>query len=332
MIELLKKIWNSITTFLFPTDYFAWQTIIYLGIFSLIMAWVARLSGALGLTESLIATAGWIFFAFGIGWFLEKNKVNFFGFPAAPWVSGAIVCIYFFGLLPFDNRWSAALMTWPLASVLILAIPQFLTWELKPKIPAPPVRQQLILWLLVAMLFSSWFQFYFRLQSWFDRYPTLLTDNFNNSGFVYRLSGEEDEPAPGVSLLTAAEAAVKDALDETPWPYVERWLLNLGEQLGRLRTVSDQALESSSERTLWQLEVRPRSLNQGYALDLLAVWSGPASDPEGYFFKKTCVIQPKDPPSGPIPENERPADPTPLAEVTCDLATPKTMGRPSAST
>lgn len=331
MIELLKKIWHFLTELLVPDDYFAWQTLIYLGFFSLAMAWVARLSETFGITENFIATAGWLFFAVGIGWFLEEKQVRPFGLPLAPWVAGAIVCVYFFGLLPITNKWPAALMTWPLVSVAIVAAPEFFNWEFRPKVPQPGARQQLILLLLVAMLFSSWFQFYFRLQAWFDDYPSLLTDNFRNSGFVYRISPPTEEQAEGVSLLTAAETAVKDTLDGTPWPYVERWLLNLGDQLQKLRLDTQVAMENSLERDLWQLQAKPRSLNQGYALDLLAIWSGPASDPEGYYFKKTCVIQPQAQPS-PRPENQSASDSTPLASVECDLATPKTMGKPGPTT
>lgn len=331
MIQLLQKIWNSVTSFLFPQDIFAWQTMVYLGVFSIVMAWVARLSETSVITESLIATAGWIFFAMGVGWFLEDNKVRPFGISLAPWVAGAVVCVYFFTLVPINNPIPAALMTWPLVSVAIVAVPKFFNWELRPKLPKVPERQQLILLLLIAMLLSSWFQFYFRLQDWFAEYPTLRSDTFSNSGFVYRLSTSETEQPKGVSLLTATEVAVKDTLDNAPWPYVERWLLNLGDQVGRLRVKTQTALEDSSERDLWQLQAQTRSLREGYALDLLAIWSGPASDPEGYYFRKTCSIQPQVPPQAPRPENEQPAPPTPLAKVDCGLETPKTMGAPGSA-
>ncbi|MEO1095147.1 MAG: DUF5357 family protein [Cyanobacteria bacterium J06638_28] len=326
IFQTFQGLWKVASGFLLPQDYFSWQTIVYLGLFSFAMSWVARLVGTLDITEALIATAGWIFFALGVGWFLESNQIRPFGISLAPWVAGAIVCAYFFGLMPLG--WPAALMTWPLVSVLIVAIPTFLTWELRPRLPSPAVRQHLVLLLLVALLFSTWFQFYFRIQAWFDRYPSLLADNFNNSGFVYRLANEAETQAKGVSLLTAAESQVKSSLDGTPWPYVERWLLNLDEQLQKLRAESAIALEDSPERTLWELKARPRTLPKGYALDLIADWSGPASDPHGYYFEKTCAIYPKLQPQ-PQPANatpETPPEPTEMAEVTCELATPKHMG------
>lgn len=326
--QSLQGIWKAATGFLLPQEYFSWQTILYLGLFSFAMSWVARLAGTLDVTEALIATAGWIFFALGVGWFLESNKIRPFGIALAPWVAGAIVCAYFFGLLPLG--WPAALMTWPLVSVFIVAIPTFLTWELRPQLPKPAVRQHLILLSLVALLFSTWFQFYFRIQAWFDQYPTLLTDNFSDSGFVYRLSNETEAQAKGVALLTSAELEVRSSLDGTPWPYVERWLLNLDEQLQRLRAESAIALENSPERLLWELDARPRRLNQGYALDLIANWSGPASDPHGYYFEKTCAIYPRPQPQAPSAEQNPSTNPTEMAEVTCELATPKHMGKLAA--
>jgi hypothetical protein len=330
MINILKAVWNWIANLIFPQDYYAWQTLIYLGIFSFVMSWVARLADTYALTENIIATAGWIFFAFGIGWLLEKNHIRFFGIPVAPWVVGAIICGYFFGLVPWGT-WAIGLMTWPLVSVAIVAVPQFITWELRPKVPPPLVRQQLILLSLIALLLSNWFQFYFRLQTWFDDYPSLLADDFRNSGFVYRLGQMPEGQAQGGALLTAAERELKASLNNTPWPYVERWLLNLNEQLVTLRTKTGGVLEDSQERPLWRLEARPRNLenNEGYALDLMAVWSGPASNPTGYHLIKTCVIQPRTVTQPLAAENAGPASATtPVAAVECDLATPKQMGQP----
>ena len=48
-----------------PDDYYAWQTLIYLGLFSFTMSWVAQLAVGEGLTVDIIATCGWIFFCPG---------------------------------------------------------------------------------------------------------------------------------------------------------------------------------------------------------------------------------------------------------------------------
>jgi hypothetical protein len=329
MMNFLQKLWAWISDVLFPDEYYSWQTLIYLGIFSFVMSWVARLAVEDAIVDTLIATAGWIFFALGIGWLLDQNDITLFGVPLAPWVMGAIVCTYFFGT--FGGSWQLGLMTWPLVSVAIAAIPQFLDWELNPQIPDPKMRQQLILLTLVALLLSNWFQFYFRLQQWFEAYPSLLADDFSRSGFVFRLSKTPEEQAQGIALLTFAQTDIRDSLDDTPWPYVERWLLNLDDKMAQLEQKAIDSLDLSEEGDMWQLQARrPRTLEEnGYALDLMAIWSGPASIQNGYYLEKTCVIQPQFPTDANEALVNPTEQPTPLAEVKCDLATPRRPGKPT---
>lgn len=329
-IDLLRSLWARISNVLFPDDYFAWQTLLYLGFFSFVMSWVARLAVGEGLTVDIIATGGWIFFALGIGWLLEEGKVRVFGIPVAPWVMGAIVCLYFFSLVPWGS-WSIGLMSWPLVSVAIAAVPFFFNWELKPRIPPPPARQQLILLTLLALLFSNWFQFYFRLQNWFEDYPSLLADDFDRSGFVFRIADAPTEQARGIVLLTSAETELSNALNDTPWPYVERWLLGLDERLTTIENSTIDALTSPDESELWELKANRNALDNGsYVLDLIAVWSGPASTQDGYHLTKTCVVQPQQI-DAPSPEALPSEQPTPMAKVECDLATPKKAGKPALS-
>jgi hypothetical protein len=336
VINFFKALWERITNFLFPDQYFAWQTIIYLALFSWAMSWTARLAGTTPATEFILASGSWLFWMLGIAWGLEANNIRPLGIPIAPWVAGAILCTYLFGLFPGGNI-STALVIWPLLSVGLVAVPAFVNWEFKPKVPMPIVRQQLILLLLLAVLFSSWFQFYFRLQSWFREYPSLLSDNFSNSGFVTRLSQEAGR-AGGVPLLTAVEEQVKNELQGMPWPWVERWLLNLEGQMQKIRQNTQDAMAASAEAGLWQLQARPRSLNDGgYALEILALWRGPASTPESYYLEKVCLIRPQVPrqPVTRATEGETAPDvpdPTPLAQVSCDLETPKRLGKPEPVT
>lgn len=330
MINFLRSLWARIADVAFPEDYFAWQTLLYLGLFSFVMSWLARLAVDDGWAEHIIVTGGWIFFALGIGWLLEDAQVRFFGMPTAPWVMGAIVCLYFFSLVPWGS-WPIGLMSWPLVSVAIAAVPQFFTYDFKPQLPPPLRRQQLILLTLLALLISNWFQFYFRLQNWFDDYPSLLADDFSRSGFVYRLADVPEEKARGIVLLSAAETEISEALDNTPWPYVERWLLGLDEHLGSIESRTINALASPKESPLWQLAAQRDALDNGsYVLNLMAIWSGPASTENGYYLTKTCVIHPRSlatATADPSPAAQSP----PMAKVECDLATPRNPGRPTSS-
>lgn len=332
MIGLLQALWTRISEILFPKDYYSWQTLIYLGIFSFTMSWVARVAVGPGIAVTVIASGGWLFFALGIGWLLDQANIRFLGLRVAPWAMGALFCIYISGLFPFIG-WRTSLMAWPIVSVLIAAIPQFYNYELDFKVPPPPIRQQLILLSLLALLFSNWFQFYFRLQNWFDDYPSLLTDDFSRSGFVSRLSAEPEEQARGTVLLTSAEIELRKELNDTPWSYVERWLLNLDEKLVNLEIKTIDSLVSSKERDLWRLEARPRTIDgDRYGLDLMAVWLGPTSLREGYYLEKECTIRPRVVTDTTVDDRDTSAPPDQVAEVKCELPTPKRPGRPLPAT
>lgn len=331
MINFLQQLWARIIAIIFPDDYYSWQTLIYLGVFSFVMSWVARLASDTEFIVNFIATAGWIFFALGIGWLLEQRNARIWGMPLAPWVVGAIVCTYLFG--SFGGKWRVGLMSWPLVSVAIAAIPQFIDWELRPKLPPSFMRQQLILLTLIALLLSNWFQFYFRIQDWFEAYPSLLADDFSRSGFVVRLTPPPEEQAQGIELLTFTQTEIRKSLEGTPWPYVERWLMNLDEKMMQLERKIMGALDLSEESEMWRLTARrPRTLEDGgYAIDLMAVWSGPASSKGGYYLEKTCVIQPSFPTAG-EPQTANPSTPaTAMASVQCDLATPRKPGQPTTT-
>ncbi|MBF2035858.1 MAG: DUF5357 family protein [Leptolyngbyaceae cyanobacterium T60_A2020_046] len=331
MIQFLRSLLDRVYQFLFPQQYFAWQTMMYLGIFSLIMSWIARLSGATAVTEWLIATGSWTFFSIGVGWFLEHNQVRPFGIALAPWVSGALVCTYVFSLIP-GSHLSVALITWPLISVAIVAVPQFLSWDFSLKQPAPPIRQQLVLLLLVALLISSWFQFYFRLQRWLGDYPTLLSEDFSRSGFVTRLSDYSDDQARGIALLTFAENQIKEQLNDMPWSWTERWLLNRPDQIARIQNNALALLSESQEQRMWQLTAPPPrgSDSGGYVLRVLAIWLGPAANPEGFYLEKSCQIRPRTQPSTQTSPDSPPAPPTVMTTVNCELGIPKKPGRPEA--
>lgn len=332
MIQLIQNLWRQITGFFLPDQYFAWQTIIYLAIFSWVMSWVGRFSGVTAPTEFIMATGSWIFWAVGIGWFLEVAKLRPLGIPIAPWVSGAIVCTYLAGLVPGISP-TIALVIWPLVSAGVVVFPNLLDWELKPKNPPPMVRQQLVLVVLLSVLFSSWFQFYFQLQGWLRAYPTLMSDDFSRSGFVSRLSPPGQGRMGGIPLLTAAEGRVKAELQGTPWPWVERWLLNLEGQMQKIQLETRNVLEDSAEASFWELKARPRSENNGYILEMMALWTGPTAEPDSYYLTKRCVIRPEipavsrgtTPGEPPLPDAP---EPTALAQVSCDLEIPKRLGHP----
>lgn len=331
-IDLLRNLFKSITDFLVPDQYFSWQAVIYMSLFSWFMSVLARALGTTELTVMLLATCGWIFLALGVGWFVHDANIKPFGIPTAPWVAGAILCVFLFGTLT-DSWLRPALATWPLISFLVVAVPNLLGWDLQPKPVPPPVRQQLILLFLLSLLFSSWFQFYFRIQTWLDRYPSLASDNLNQSTFVYRLPGQPTPVAAGVAQLTTAETILQTELGSKPWSSTERWLLNLdGQRQYIQQEINKVHGQSSAEASLWHLGMpQPISSGEGYILNLLAIWEGPSAHRGGYYLQKTCELKPAT--RGTLnPRSTNSAGetsaPTTWTFLDCELATPRYAGPP----
>ena len=332
ILDWLKRTLVELKTLLLPPRYFSWLTVIYMSLFSWLMSLLARLVGTLPFTVALLATLSWILLAIGVGWALEAAKVRPFGLPIAPWVSGAIVCMFLFG--SWGGRWlQPALVAWPLVSFAVVALPALVSWNLEPKIPPPAVRQQLVLLFCLSLLFSSWFQFYFRIQSWVRAYPSLVADSVENSAFVYRLPGQTVALPAGVNHLAIAEDILRREVHDKPWPTVERWLLNLdGQRQNLQRQVHAQMGNNPSlEDSLWRLDFQPLSSGEGYLIKLWAIWSGPAATESGYYLEKSCLLMPTHRVTLVQGEPSPPGyDTTQWASLTCDLATPRQAGHPRA--
>ncbi|HEY9763727.1 MAG TPA: DUF5357 family protein [Trichocoleus sp.] len=334
LFEFFRPLFKAIGDFLLPDQYFSWQTVIYLSLFSWAMSWLAFLFGTTSFTVLLLTSFSWLFLALGVGWALQANKVKLFGIPLAPWVAGAILSGFIFGFWPGDQQ-QIAVVSWPLISALIMIVPQFLSWDLDWKTPPPPIRQQVILILLISVLISTWLQFYFRLQSWFDDYPSLLAESFDTSEFVYRVPGQPAAMSEGATLLTLTAAALQEPLNNRPWPGVERWLLSVQNQIPVLRReIRDRLNTSSQEYRYWQIDIAPRAATSGYDLKLRAIWRGPTAEPQGYYLEKSCTLVPVN--RSPIPNAssnslapQGDATATTWSELNCQTGTERKTGRPA---
>lgn len=333
----VKNTWNQLQDFLLPDSYFSWQVVIYLSLFSWAMSWLAWLLEVTQVTLFILTSLSWLFLAIGVGWALEEARIKLFGVPIYPWVTGAIVSLFILGTWP-DMPASWVLISWPLISFVVIAVPEFITWELEPRLPMPSKRQYLVFVLFISILLSSWLGFYFRVQSWLDDYPSLLADSFENSRFVYRLPSDEGTVLPqGVSLLSLTEGVLQEEIDNRPWSAVERWLINRDDQVVQVRReVRDRLDVPKAEHQFWEIDIIPVRQNNGYELQLVAIWNGPSADAEGYYQEKICQLEPVERPAASEttsgPTSIEPGLTAPEPETTvwsrfeCDLATPRRTG------
>ncbi len=291
---------------LLPKSYFAWQTLLLLSIFSLVIAAVLdAVPDGTDWAVELLTTFSWMFFTAAIWWLLTDKPIKVNNYSISPWLVGALLCLFLFR--PWtDNRFRWAISTWPMISTAIKALPSFIQWDLKVKVPKREQQQVLLMTTLINLLLSCWILFTFRVQDWVANYPSLLVSNFENSAFVYDFEADSRrEPSPGspqsppqgfqgVTLLNKMVDAIQGDLADQPWYQTERWLYT---RQDRLQVISQRALNgltAPDEATFWRMSVlEPRRSGDGYQLTLRAVWQGPVSHDAGFFVERTCNIAPE---------------------------------------
>lgn len=319
MIDVLKDAIDKIRALITPPSYLSWQTLLLLSLFSWGMAALAETQSAAPLTVDILSTGSWLFLTVAIWWGLSENPIEIGYFSISPWITAAVICVFLFR--PWvPERLQLAASAWPVVATILVALPKFCDWTLNWKVPKPEIRQNLIVLMLVNLLLSSWIMFYFRIQNWFDDYPSLMAENLDDSAFVYRIGSDSNSSSQADIILGSAADNLIKQLDDTPWPRVERWLLNLNNSLNSV--AEDIVLNAAKERVFWSLDApRPQSVSNGYQIKLRANWLGPTAQQNGYYVEKECTILPralKQP-----TDNNQPANLTRVAEVTCSDRTVK---------
>ncbi|WP_414549308.1 septal junction protein FraD [Anabaena sp. CCY 0017] len=308
-LKFFVGIYEGVRKLLIPPKAYSWQTFIYLSVFSWTLSFLA-----VGYVKSLIAFLGWLFLIAGTAWYTTDDPLRVPGtfMPVGAVITGFLVSVFAFGNQE-DVITPRTIILWPTISAIITAIPDFIEGtdiKTTAKLPKPEVRERIIVLVASCMLISCWIQFYFLMDNWLTQYPSLLTDNFNRSTFVVRIvepvePGTTDETKPetkeeiqkipenGVAILDGIQIQVEQTLNNTPWSQVEKWLIDATPEVQKLgNQVIKQKLGQYEERELWRVEARVANIKSGYRLDLLSIWTGPSSNPKGYYLQKSCRIEP----------------------------------------
>jgi len=318
--DIFQDLNTQLRQLLWPKDVFAWQTLLLLSLFSLL---IAALLDAVGdpnpFAIGLLTNLSWIFFTSAVWWGLSETKslkVN--GFSISPWITGGVLCLFLFRpwLSDFRLRWAIA--SWPIISTGVMALPYFVNWELKFKIPKDKVQKTLVMTLLVNLLLSSWISFHFRIQDWLSSYPSLLVRPIDNSDFVVDFTTDRTQPSQGVALLEGMIREIEVDLNDQPWYQTERWLYTRQSELEAALKETVRSLDAPEEQIFWQVEApAPTQSDQAYLLTLRAVWSGPMARDGAFDLEKICKIMPVEAPrsvSGAAPSTED--EPQPLTKLT----------------
>lgn len=282
---------TDLIKFLTPPRWDSWQTILLISAYS----WLFSLFATDTEIQTIIASIAWIFLISGLHWAMHEKKIQaqlkFNGFFIGPWLTGALVCVFLWSLFgdPLDLPISVPLVIWAPISAAIAAAPKFIATgpDGGPILAIPKLndRQPVINLFLSNLLISCWIQFYFSTQTWLQAFPTLLVDDWSNSGFMMRMPVAASQPQRGVQLLENAEVALRNELSRLSWSQVERWLFAVNQQLPRIRNAAFDRMIDAEEDSLWVLEGQVVPGNN-YRLELRALWQGPTADGISYFYPK----------------------------------------------
>ncbi|NDJ21453.1 hypothetical protein GS682_07345 [Nostoc sp. B(2019)] len=321
VFKFIEGLYAGVKKVLIPPKAYSWQTFIYLSVFSWVLSYFAT-----GYIRDIIAFCGWLFLISGTAWYTTEDPLRVPGtfMPVGAVITGFLVSVFAFGNQE-DVITPRTIVFWPTISALITAIPEFIEGtdtDAKAQIPKPEDRQRILILVASCMLLSCWIQFYFVMDNWLREYPSLQADNFKRSTFVVRTQGPEKIPENGVVILEKLQPLIEEQIAERPWSEVERWLLDAKLQVRNAgKQVIANNLAEYEEKNLWLVEPRVANIKSGYILDLLSIWTGPSSNPRGYYLKKSCRVEP-------VAATNGSGDKITVAEIECDRLSKFIAGPP----
>ncbi|MTJ51831.1 hypothetical protein FJR38_03615 [Anabaena sp. UHCC 0253] len=324
IFKFIQGLFAGVQKLFTPPKAYSWQTFIYLSLFSWGISYFA-----VGYIKDTIAFCGWLFLLAGTAWYTTDDPLRFPGtfMPIGAIITGFLVSVFAFGHQE-NVLTSNTIVIWPTIAAIVTAIPNFFEGtggtSAKAKLPKLQDRQKVVVLLAWCMLISCWIQFYFVIDKWLKEYPSLRADNFEKSAFVIRLEPPTPKPKNGDLILNKIQPLVNQQIGNRPWSEVEKWLLEADQQLGNLgRRTIESNLNKSKEKLLWRVEPRVVNIKSGYRLDILTIWGGPSADAQGYYWRKSCLIQPSNP-------SQQTENKTTVAKVACDRTSTFIVGSPPA--
>jgi Family of unknown function (DUF5357) len=322
IFKYIQDLFGGVQKLLTPTKAYSWQTFIYLSLFSWGISYLA-----VGYIKDIIAFCGWLFLLAGTAWYTTDDPLRV---PGTFMPVGAVITGFLFSVFAFGHQenvlTSKTIVIWPTIAAIVTAIPNFFEGSggrsATAKLPKLQDRQKVVILLAWCMLLSCWLQFYFVIDKWLKEYPSLRADNFQKSAFVIRLEPPVPKPRNGDLILNKLQPLVTQQIAKKPWSEVEKWLLEANQQLGNLgRRSIENNLGKSKEKILWRVEPRVVNIKSGYRLDILTIWAGPSADYRGYYWKKSCLIQPST-------SNKQTDNKNTVANISCERLNKFIIGSP----
>ncbi|MBP0020447.1 MAG: DUF5357 family protein [Cyanobacteria bacterium SBLK] len=276
MKDIFDKIWGIFK----PPRAYCWQTLFCLSLFSALMSAIAR-----GFIGEIIAIFGYLLLIVSFAWLGIESR-----WQSTPWLVSALICLLLWGLLKIQPQ--ILILLWFPLSAIVASLASFITRNLEFKFPNPHEGQEIVILLEIQILLACWVQFYFLCNDWLQQYPSLLSENFNESQLIVHFDLAPLSQPRGWLILEGMQRLLEQQVNDRPWIEAIKWLQD-SDREGFLSAFQRQILaerDALSESSLWVLESQFSSTPSGYQFKLIAQWKGPRSNTVNDITELICDI------------------------------------------
>lgn len=247
---------------------------------------------AAGISQSLyyhfLINLSWLALTIGLGWATTQKPFVIGQFALGYWIVGALICLFLYSHSLFPEI-STLLVIWPIISACVAVLFELGKSKGELKQSWVEIRPQFLIVLLSHFLISCWLGFHVLIQELLHQYPSILSEDFQQSLIVVNFQPLSMNRSRGVILINIMEKNLIEKTRNKPWTEVET--LFYRNQIGQmLRAEVWKEMPALEENPLWKLET---PLTQGvsrYNLDLKATWMGPTFNSKEYPFKTSCQV------------------------------------------
>lgn len=282
----LTKFTAILQKVLVPPRLVHWKTPVLISVFFFFLSALETKNQGL---KNTIADCSWLFLTIAIGWRTSQEPFIVGGISLSPWVTGALICVFLWENLTPDSQ-SLAIVFWPLISICLAVIIEFIRSGAKFQSSPPLVRPIFLGVILSHALISCLLAFHFIIQGWLAEYPTLLVEDFSKSGFVVSFKQESLMNSRGVAIVKLMEEQIRSKTRTKSWEEVAYWLIAVDTEKIFMRNEVLKKLSPLAENSKWEIETPIIQGQSLYKIQLLARWLGPTTQEGGYTLGKYCEV------------------------------------------
>jgi hypothetical protein len=292
---MVKQFFVSFWDFIRPKQHHSWQAALWLALLGCLFTAITAPP-----VHDILARLSWVSFIVAVGWLTtQENPIVIWGLSLGPWITGLLVCLFFFSTNDQRVLPREAALSWPLIAAAIALLPDVFSLEAgRWMTPPKRVRQRLMILVLSNLLLVCWILFYYRIQDWLLVYPGLQGERFDSSTFVLQRTVNDRNFDRGNAVVDTMESQLRRNTTNRSRSDVERWLYDIQQdpkafRASVLKELADtEAAKVGGSRArdddYWSLEATIGE--PSYRVTLGARWQGPSHSRVGYIVQKACQV------------------------------------------